>query len=274
MEPSSHDPSTTRGTKRGLGLAVAAPEEVILAGAAAASSHGYTSFWLNNPPNSTALRSLAQVAEEMPALPLGVGVIPLAPHQPVEIVEEVESNRLPQERLYLGIGSGSGPGGVDRVRHGVRALRAELTCDLVVAALGPKMCRLAGAEADGVLFNWLTPAWASRSIEWVRAGAEHAGCPMPRLMAYVRVALGDQAIARLQGEAGTYEGYPAYAAHFKRMGVSAMGTAVTGATPQELRTGLAAWDGVVDELVIRAMTAEDTVEEVDRLIEAASPEMW
>jgi len=272
MEPSSHDPSETRGTRRGLGLAVAAPQEVILAGASVASRHGYASFWLNNPPNSTALRSLAQVAEEMPGLPLGVGVIPLAAHQPIEIMEEVESNRLPQERFYLGIGSGSGPGGVDRVRQGIRALRTELTCDLVVAALGPKMCRLAGAEADGVLFNWLTPAWASRSIEWVRAGAEHAGRPMPRLMAYVRVALGDQAVARLQGEAGNYEGFPAYAAHFKRMGVSALGTAITGDTPQELRTGLAAWDGMVDELVVRAIAAEDTVEEVNRLIEAASPE--
>ena len=272
MEPSSHDPNTTRGTQRGLGLAVAVPEEVILTGAAAAFRHGYTSFWLNNPPNSTALRSLTLVAKQMPQLPLGVGVIPLAAHQPIEIVEEVESNRLPQERLYLGVGSGSGPGGVERVRQGIRALRADLTCDLVVAALGPKMCRLAGAEADGVLFNWLTPEWASRSIELVRAGAEQAGRPMPRLMAYVRVALGDQAITRLRGEAETYEGYPAYAAHFKRMGVSAMGTAVTVATPQELRTGLAAWDGVVDELVIRAIAAEDTVEEVNRLIEAASPE--
>ncbi len=58
---------------------------------------------------------------------------------------------VPLDRLYLGVGSGSGPGAMERVAQGIRALQSELDCCLVVAALGPRMCRLAGAEADGVL---------------------------------------------------------------------------------------------------------------------------
>ena len=45
------------------------------------------------------------------------------------------------------------------------ALRGSVASRLVVAALGPKMCRLAGEVADGVLFNWLTPEYAKKSAE-------------------------------------------------------------------------------------------------------------
>jgi alkanesulfonate monooxygenase SsuD/methylene tetrahydromethanopterin reductase-like flavin-dependent oxidoreductase (luciferase family) len=133
------------------------------------------------------------------------------------------------------------------------------------------MCRLGGSEADGVLLNWLTPQWARRSIEWVREGAEKAGRPMPRTMAYVRAARGPEAIARLQGEAAVYEAIPHYSAHFARMGTPAVGTAVTGETPEEIQRGLAAWDGVVDEVIVRAVAASDAVEAVLDLVEAARP---
>lgn len=160
--------------------------------------------------------------------------------------------------------------------QGLQALRSESgglgrDATLVVAALGPRMCRLAGSEADSVLFNWLTPQYAKRSIAWVREGAEKAGRPVPRLMTYMRAAMGDEAIRRLEREAATYEGIPAYAAHFERMGTAAMGTAVTGSTPAEVQQGLAAWDGVVDEVVVRAIAAQDTIEDVRRIVEATRP---
>jgi alkanesulfonate monooxygenase SsuD/methylene tetrahydromethanopterin reductase-like flavin-dependent oxidoreductase (luciferase family) len=130
---------------------------------------------------------------------------------------------------------------------------------------------VAGAAADGVLFNWLTPQFATRAIAWVQEGAQEAGREVPRLMAYVRTALGDEAIARLQREAATYEKYPAYAAHFRRMGTSAMGTAIAATTPDEIQQALAAWDGLVDDVVVRAITGHDTTEDVLRLVEAARP---
>lgn len=94
---------------------------------------------------------------------------------------------------------------------------------------------------------------------------------MPRVMAYVRVAMGPEAIAHLQREAARYEAIPHYAAHFERMGTPAVGTAVTGETSEDIRRGLAAWDGIVDEVVVRVVVAHDTVEEVTTTLGAARP---
>lgn len=44
-----------------------------------------------------------------------------------------------------------------------------------VAALGPRMCQIAGVLADGVPLNWATPASAERALANVRLGAEQAG---------------------------------------------------------------------------------------------------
>jgi alkanesulfonate monooxygenase SsuD/methylene tetrahydromethanopterin reductase-like flavin-dependent oxidoreductase (luciferase family) len=271
MEPTSSGVERSRATVRGVGLAVAAPLEVIVTAARLAETCGYKSFWLNNPPGTHALTALAKAASGTSAIKLGVGVIPLAAHRPAEIVRETRENDLPLARLYLGIGSGAGLGGVERVAEGIRAIRSAFRCYVVVAALGPRMCRLAGAEADGVLFNWLTPHFAHQATRWVREGADGAGRPIPRLMAYVRVALGDDAVIRLQREAEAYEAIPQYAAHFRRMGVAALDTAVTGGNPEDIQNGLATWDGVVDEVVVRVITAQDDEAEVSRLLEAAKP---
>jgi alkanesulfonate monooxygenase SsuD/methylene tetrahydromethanopterin reductase-like flavin-dependent oxidoreductase (luciferase family) len=255
-------------TVRGLGMAAAAPREAIQAGADATREHGYHSFWLNNPPGGSALPILGELAAGLAPLWLGVGVIPLASEPPERIAREVVAHHLPLDRFYLGVGSGSG--GIRTVEEGVRVIRADLACRLVLAALGPRMCRLAGEEADGVLLNWLTPEFARRAAEQVREAAERKGRPCPRIMAYVRVALGDEARARLEKEAGNYERIPHYANHFERMGVDAMGTAATGSADRIQET-LATWDGIVDELVVRAITAHDTPEQVAQLAEAAAP---
>lgn len=269
MSATSGQTTGGRETQRGIGLPAAAPEEGILAGARAAQESGYHSFWLNNPPRGNALVTLGQVARDT-RLWVGVGVIPFSDHPASEIVGRVRENNLPLDRFYLGVGSGGGAGGLQRVAEGVRAIRAQLDCTIVVAALGPRMCRLAGAEADAVLFNWLTPEYARASIQSVRTGAEDAGRPMPRLMAYTRVALGDEARARLEQEASNYQAIPQYAAHFKRMGTPAMGTALAG-DAQNIQRGLRAWDGVVDEVVLRIVTAHDTAAEIRQVVEVARP---
>ena len=46
-------------------------------------------------------------------------------------------------------------------------------------------------------------------------------------------------------------------------------TAIAGQTPQAIREGLARWEGAVDEIVIRAITAKDTVEENLALLRAS-----
>jgi hypothetical protein len=263
--------STISSTDRGLGLAVAVPKVIVLMACIAVEESGYKSLWLNNPPGAHALSVLGEAAPLCPSLDLGVGVIPFSALDPDQIAGEVRQASLPADRLCLGIGSGAGPGGLKRVEAGVQRLRTEYQGRIVVAALGPKMCRLAGAAADGVLFNWLTPEFAPRSIAWVRQGAEEARRAMPRVFAYVRVGLGDEAIVRLRTEAATYESYPAYAAHFKRMGVGAMDTTIAAKTPDDIQRELAAWDGLVDVVIVRAITAHDSRDEVLNVIEASRP---
>ena len=69
---------------------------------------------------------------------------------------------------------------------------------VVVAAMGPKMCALAGAEADGVFLNWMTPEKAAWARERVHEGAAEAGRDAPPpVFGYVRVAVGDDAGERL-----------------------------------------------------------------------------
>jgi alkanesulfonate monooxygenase SsuD/methylene tetrahydromethanopterin reductase-like flavin-dependent oxidoreductase (luciferase family) len=142
---------------------------------------------------------------------------------------------------------------------------------LVVAALGPQMCRLAGEVADGVLFNWLTPEYARRSAELVRAGAAAAGRPPPKLFAYVRLAVGAAAGDRLLKEGARYAAIPGYADHFARMGVKPEETAIAARSPDAIAPALGMWQGAVDEVVLRAVTEQDTVEETVAVVRAAKP---
>jgi alkanesulfonate monooxygenase SsuD/methylene tetrahydromethanopterin reductase-like flavin-dependent oxidoreductase (luciferase family) len=244
--------------------------EIIRAAAREAEALGYTSFWVNHPGAVDGLASLAQAAAETRRIDLGIGVIPLHTRGPASIVQGVKDQALPLGRLLLGVGSPN-PGSLARVREGIADLRGHLKTRLIVAALGPKMCRLAGEVADGVLLNWLTPEHARTSADLVREGAAAAGRRAPTIYAYVRLALGSAAQDRLRDEGGRYAGIPAYAANFARMGVDPVQTAIAARTPDAVAPALAAWRGAVDEVVLRAITASDTVEENLALLRAARP---
>jgi alkanesulfonate monooxygenase SsuD/methylene tetrahydromethanopterin reductase-like flavin-dependent oxidoreductase (luciferase family) len=182
----------------------------------------------------------------------------------------VKTTALPLDRLLLGVGSPN-PDSLKRVRTGIAELRSKLSTRLVVAALGPQMCRLAGEVADGVLFNWLTPEYARRSAELVRAGAAAARRQPPKLYAYLRVALGPTAAELLQQEANRYAAVPAYAANFERMGLKPVETAIAAQNRDDVQRGLAAWNGVVDHIIVRSITVKDTVDEHVALVKAAAP---
>lgn len=252
----------------GFALFAGTAPEVIRVSAWEAEGLGYASFWVNHPGKTDGLVPLGLAAGETGRIELGVGVIPLHTRAPESIVEGVRGNALPLDRLLLGVGSPN-PDALKRVRAGIGELRAQLPTRLILAALGPQMCRLAGEIADGVLFNWLTPEHARRSGDLVRAGAASAGRQPPKLFAYVRIALGAAACDRLAEEAARYAAIPAYAAHFARMGADPMETAIAARNPWAVRPALDAWRGAVDELVLRAITANDTVEENVALLQAA-----
>src|SRR5437016_7063601 len=246
----------------GLGFAVFAgtSPEVIRACAREAERLGYSSFWVNHPGSTDGLAALAHAARETQRIELGIGVIPLHTRGPESIALGVKSTGLPLDRLLLGVGSPN-PEALKRVRAGIADLRRQLSTRLIVAALGPQMCRLAGEVADGVLFNWLTPEHARLSAEWVRAGAAAAGRRAPKLYAYVRVALGSAAGDRLLEEGARYAAIRAYADHFARMGVKPAETAVTAQSPSAIASALDKWRAAVDEVGGLAGPAEGTGDE-------------
>ncbi|MDP9364901.1 MAG: LLM class flavin-dependent oxidoreductase [Chloroflexota bacterium] len=260
-----------RPVERGFGVAGALPLDLVSRLAAAAEAAGYRTFWVNDTPDGDGLAALREAASATAVIRLGVGVVPLDRQPAATVARRVGELALPVERLTLGVGSGRAPGGLDRVRAGAGFLREETGATVVVGALGPRMCAVAGEAADGVLLNWLTPEHARTSAQVVERAAAAVGRGRPRINGYVRTALGSAAIARLREEGDRYASYPSYAAHFARMGVSPIETAVAASEPDEIVSRLAPFDGVVDETVVRAITREDSVDAYLALLRAAAP---
>ncbi len=200
---------------------------------------------------------------------LGIGVIPLHEHTATDIVRDARAYTLPLDRLRLGIGGGPSVGSLERVRLATGELRRAVDCELTIAALGPKMCNLAGRIGDSVLLNWLDPDHARASAELVREAARQVGRTPPRVYVYVRVAYGPRSDERLRREACLYSSLPFYAAHFERMGVTAAQVVVHAESSHELKAKLDTWRSVVDEVIIRALPGEDTIADTLRILEAS-----
>lgn len=257
--------------RRGFGVAGALPKEVIRELAAAVEAAGYDTFWVNDTPDGDGLAALQTAAAATTTIHLGVGVIPLDRQPPDLIAARMRELALPADRLILGLGSGRGEGGLDRVRTGAAALRQETSALIVIGALGPKMCRLAGEVSNGVLLNWLTPDYAQSTAELVLEAASEAGQPRPYVAGYVRTALGGEAQERFRQEGDRYASFPAYGAHFARMKADPLETGVVGESATEISSGLAAFDAVLDEVVVRAIVADDAIPAYRQLIAAAAP---
>jgi alkanesulfonate monooxygenase SsuD/methylene tetrahydromethanopterin reductase-like flavin-dependent oxidoreductase (luciferase family) len=239
--------------------------------ATAAETAGYHTFWVNDTPNGDGLAGLRAAADVTTDIRLGVGVIPLD-RQPAEVIaRRVVDLDLPQDRLSLGIGSGQPKGGIDRVRSGAALLEERLSALVVVGALGPKMCAVAGEAADGVLLNWIVPDYVPPSVAIVDGAAQAAGRPRPLMMGYVRTVYGPGSEDVFAAEAARYASFPAYAANFARMGTPAQETGVIGDTPAEIQAGLAAFTPLLDETVVRAIAGEESVADYMDLLQAAAP---
>lgn len=261
-----------RAGRRGFGVAGALPLEIIRTLAPAAEAAGYQTFWVNDTPHGDGLAALRAAADVTSTIRLGVGVIPLDRQPDGVIARRVRELDLPQHRLLLGIGSGGSAGSLRRVASAAEALDADLDAQVVVGALGPKMCALAGSASDGVLLNWLTADYVMPSAAIAEEAADAVGRPAPMILGYVRTAFGPGAREVFYEEAGRYASYPSYAANFARMGTPAEHTAVIGDTRQDIQDGLAPFTPLLDETVVRAITGEESLPAYLALLEAAAPE--
>ncbi|HEU4440164.1 MAG TPA: LLM class flavin-dependent oxidoreductase, partial [Methylomirabilota bacterium] len=92
-----------------------------------------------------------------------------------------------------------------------------------LAALGPRMCELAGELADGVLLNWIPPSAMAASLRSVEAGAKRAGRSLAALdvAVYVRTCVTDESGPVREALARDITGYAivsAYARFFEDCG--------------------------------------------------------
>lgn len=257
---------------RGFGIAAGLDPEVARAVAARCESLGYASLWSNDHPGALGLDTLALFAGAVSGPDVGVAVMALDRHPPADIAGKVADSGIPPGRLWLGIGAGFTKRPLGVVREGLAAVREVLPggVRVIVAAMGPKMCALAGAEADGAFLNWMTPERARWARERVHEGAEAAGRTPPPVLGYVRVAVGDDASARLQKEESFYRGlHQGYIRHFETLGAHEGTVGVAARDASEVAGRLAEYDAI-DHIVVRALAHADA-ESLGAVAEAAAP---
>jgi alkanesulfonate monooxygenase SsuD/methylene tetrahydromethanopterin reductase-like flavin-dependent oxidoreductase (luciferase family) len=234
---------------------------------------GYSSLWSNDHPMASGLETAAEFARAAPTLDVGVAVLALDRHEPSEIARKMNEVGLDPARLWVGIGAGFTKRPLGVVREGLAALRRELpgAARIAVAAMGPKMCALAGAEADAAFLNWMTPERAAWARERVHEGAADAGHQPPPIFAYVRVAVGPDAGERLLKEESFYRQlHQGYMRHFETLGAEPGTVGIAAKDPAEVQAALAPYERSVDHVVVRALAHGD-VESLGRVADAAAP---
>jgi alkanesulfonate monooxygenase SsuD/methylene tetrahydromethanopterin reductase-like flavin-dependent oxidoreductase (luciferase family) len=256
---------------RGFGVAAGLDAEVARPLAARCAELGYASMWSNDHPGAKGLETLAEFAAAAPGIDLGVAVIAIDRTPPEQIAADVERLGLDPARLWLGVGAGFSKKPLTRMREALPELRERLPgVRLVLAAMGPKMCAFAGAEFDGVFFNWMTPEFAASARERVEEGAHEAGRDAPPVFGYVRTAVGEDAAARLAKEEAFYRDlHDGYRNHFARLGEPEGTVGVAAPDADAAQRALASYTAL-DTIVVRGL-ASAKVESMTALAAAAAP---
>lgn len=243
--------------------------------AACCAGLGYGSLWSNDTPEAAGLETLRAFADGAPDLYLGVGVLPLDRHSPARIAAEIERLELDPARLCLGIGSGGLRPPLGAVRSALDELRGLLPdgVRVVVAAMRPRMCGVAGGHADGAFLNWMLPERIRTARAWVHDGAEEAGRQPPPVFSYIRVAVGPGAAERLTAEEQVYrEIDDGHRRHFAEMQASPGAVGVAGVDRQAVTDGLRPYAAVLDAPVVRALADADDPRGLFDVARAAAPE--
>jgi F420-dependent oxidoreductase-like protein len=199
-----------------------------------AEEAGLASVWIPQIPDEfDALTAAALVGDSTSRIEIGTAVVPVQPRHPIALAQQALSvQAVCGGRLALGLGVShhwviedmlglpyehpvatlrahldvldralAGPGAVDvenelfRV-HNPLDITDVAPTSVLLAALGPRMLRLAGERACGTIL-WLADerAIATHVVPRLTAAAEAAGRPAPRVVAGVPVCLcGDDEI--------------------------------------------------------------------------------
>lgn len=228
-----------------------------------ASELGYDSAWTPSRADAAAFdRCLRWHAAS--GLPVGISAVPASGRPPDFYAEQ--ARRVWEKtggRFTLGVGSGQMPHPAETMRPYLLDLRKRLPIDmpLYLAALGPRVLRLAAELADGVALNWCTAEQVAWSRQQLADAANAAGRPVPRVIEYIRTAVDPDVELARRAVAASALGYalrvPAYRRHFERMGFG-----------EELRRVEAAGDAPNPKFITRIAAAGmpgETRAQVERL---------
>ncbi len=228
-----------------------------------AADLGYRSFWAAEA-NGTEAFSVLGAAGAAARLDLGTGVIPVQLRTPplAAMAAATLQGLVPDRTVFLGVGASSpavvqqwhgaelGDRPVARMREYVALVRECLSGEtvsfdgdfwsvprfrlaqrlsrppqLVIAALGPRMLRLAGEVADGVLLNYLPASHVEWSVRHVREGERRAGRSPGSCTTYAYVHVGvcdrEDAVEKARRDLFSYAVVDAYADSFRTAGFGA-----------------------------------------------------
>ena len=264
---------TSMATPRGLGIAAGLEAGLARDLAARCDDLGYHSLWSNDEPAASGLETLAHFAAAAPQLDLGVGVLPLDRHQPARIAAEVDRLGLDPAKLLIGIGAGQLRPQQEKLRGAVAELREILPREtrIVVAAMRPRLCRLGGAVADGVLLNWMLPKQAAQARRWVQQGADERGRAVPIVGSYVRIAVGPGSRQRLRHEESRYRSInEGHRKHFAAMDVPLGSVGVAASKRSEVQDRLAPYQSALDLPIVRVLANLDA-SSLGAVADAAAP---
>jgi len=226
-----------------------------------AETRGYRTAWVGEASGAEAIVLSTLIATHTTTLQIANGVIPVQTRTPIVYGQAAATlAHLAPGRFALGLGLSSeiivgqwhglpfAPS-IQQMREAVQIIRMTATGERVtfdgkfyrlknfrlaipapspapriyLAALGPRMCELAGEVADGVLLNWLPPSAVPVSVGHVEAGAKRAGRHLSDIdvAVYVRTCVTDESAAVRETLARDITGYvtvDSYAAYFRASG--------------------------------------------------------
>ncbi|OAA27517.1 F420-dependent oxidoreductase, MSMEG_4879 family [Frankia sp. EI5c] len=235
----------------GLGGGGSTPDKLV-AQAKQAEAEGFASLWYASLVQGDPLAAMALAGRETSAIELGTAVLQTYPVHPVLQAQRIAGAVAVMGRAGLTIGLGpshqraiEGVYGLSYARpalnteeylrilmpllrgEGIDAegeewsahvpagmVRPAHPVPVLLAALAPRMLRVAGELADGVIL-WIAPVKAVERhiVPRVRAAAEAAGRPAPRVVAGLPVCVHDdeqEARAAVAAGATVYANVPAY----------------------------------------------------------------
>jgi alkanesulfonate monooxygenase SsuD/methylene tetrahydromethanopterin reductase-like flavin-dependent oxidoreductase (luciferase family) len=251
------------------------PFEDLVHAVHAAERGGYEAVFIPEIAAREAFSTLTRLATTTVRIRLATGVIRIDRRDlRTTALAASTAQEAAGERFVLGVGSRLP---IDRTRSFLSDLRRLLAGETVqaaggperldrtpeeiplyMAALGPRMCELAGEIADGVVLNWCNPERVALARDEIARGARRSGRNpgRVRVAVYVRTSLepDEVAPASLREAASHYAAMPTYARQFEAMGLgeeAAVAARSPREVPERLLREVCAWgdrDGALERL--------------------------